>query len=81
PITETPAPAEAAAAQVFHAGTTRNAQGTLVTNGGRVLTVAATDATLEGALSKVYRRIEAIHFQGATFRRDIAHRELARRRK
>jgi phosphoribosylamine--glycine ligase len=57
--------------RVFHAGTRRDASGALVTAGGRVLGVVATDATLEGARRKAYANVERIHFEGAHYRRDI----------
>lgn len=66
-------------ALVFHAGTAlRTIDGTqvLVTAGGRVLTVAATGATLAEAREKAYRNAERVHFEGRHMRRDIALREL-----
>ncbi|MDR1977349.1 MAG: phosphoribosylamine--glycine ligase [Synergistaceae bacterium] len=63
---------------VFHAGTARNAQGELVTAGGRVLGVAARGKTLEEALARSYGRVESVEFEGRVFRRDIAHREMKR---
>ncbi|MDR1649397.1 MAG: phosphoribosylamine--glycine ligase [Synergistaceae bacterium] len=65
---------------VFHAGTARDAQGNLTTAGGRVLGVTARGKTLEEAIGRAYARVDSIDFQGRTFRRDIAYRELARRR-
>ena len=55
---------------VFHAGT-RAGDGTLVTSGGRVLTIAATGATMEAAREKVYRNVDRVRFEGAHYRRDI----------
>jgi phosphoribosylamine--glycine ligase len=57
--------------QVFHAGTKRREDGTIVTAGGRVLTVVATGATLAQAREKAYRNVERIRFQGVHYRRDI----------
>ena len=48
----------------------------VLTAGGRVLTVVACGASMAEAREKVYRNVERIHFQGAHFRRDIALREL-----
>jgi phosphoribosylamine--glycine ligase len=77
---DTSLPAEIARnSWVFHAGTAKGPQG-LVTAGGRVLSVTALGETLEEALARAYARADAIHFEGSTFRRDIAHRELARRK-
>lgn len=76
---KTPEP-DAAEAIVFHAGTAFDSSGALVSAGGRVITVAARGADLKQALARAYGRAETIEFQGRYFRRDIAHRELARRR-
>jgi phosphoribosylamine--glycine ligase len=56
--------------RIFHAGTQRRG-GALVTAGGRVLTIAATGATMEAAREKAYRNAERIRFEGAHYRRDI----------
>jgi phosphoribosylamine--glycine ligase len=56
---------------VFHAGTRRREDGTVVTAGGRVLGVTATGPTLEAARQKAYANVERIHFEGAHYRRDI----------
>lgn len=58
---------------VFHAGTAVKT-GQLVTNGGRVLNVTATGATLDEALDKAYSAIKLIHFEGMHYRTDIGHR-------
>ena len=63
--------AEAAGALVFHAGTAAR-DGRLVTNGGRVLNVTATGASIEDARARVYEACEAISFEGARYRTDIA---------
>jgi phosphoribosylamine---glycine ligase len=56
--------------KVFHAGTVRKGD-SVVTAGGRVLGVTASGASLENALSKVYRAIEKIRFEGMHYRTDI----------
>jgi phosphoribosylamine--glycine ligase len=56
--------------RVFHAGTQQRG-GALVTAGGRVLTIAATGATIDAAREKAYRNVERVRFEGAHFRRDI----------
>lgn len=58
---------------VFHAGTAVK-DGQLVTNGGRVLNVTATGATLDEALDKAYAAVKSIHFDGAHYRTDIGRR-------
>jgi phosphoribosylamine---glycine ligase len=66
------------ALHVFHAGTTRDADGVLRVAGGRVLAVTATGATVAEAARKSRDAAEAIRFEGKQFRRDIAWRETAR---
>jgi len=61
--------------QVFHAGTALQG-GTLVTAGGRVLSVAAHGETLQEAVARVYDAAARISFEGMHYRRDIAHRGL-----
>lgn len=56
---------------VFHAGTTLNEQGLVVTNGGRVLSVVATGADFETALSRAGQAADLIDFTGKWYRRDI----------
>ena len=57
---------------VFHAGTALREDGTVVTAGGRVLTVVALAPTLAEARAKAYRAVQHIHFSRAHYRRDIA---------
>ena len=63
--------------QVFHAGTALDDDGQTVTAGGRVLTVVAQAPTLAQARQQAYDNAARIHFQGCTYRTDIALRELA----
>jgi len=62
---------------VFHAGT-KAVDDKVVTNGGRVLGVVAKAADIKSAVAKAYEGVEKINFEGAYFRRDIAHRALER---
>jgi phosphoribosylamine--glycine ligase len=57
--------------QVFQAGTRRDADGRIVTSGGRVLTVCALGADRADAAARAYEAVEQIRFRGAQFRRDI----------
>jgi phosphoribosylamine--glycine ligase len=57
---------------LFHAGTTRRADGALVTAGGRVVGVTATAPDVHDARAAAYRAVEAIEFDGMHYRRDIA---------
>lgn len=59
---------------VFHAGTTSNPEGQILTNGGRVLAVTATAPTLKEAQALAYKGVDCVHFEGKTFRKDIAYR-------
>ncbi|NQU09791.1 phosphoribosylamine--glycine ligase [bacterium] len=61
---------------VFHAGTKRDDQGRVITDGGRVLGVTALGPTLAGAVERAYEATARIHFDGAHYRRDIAARVL-----
>jgi phosphoribosylamine--glycine ligase len=65
------ADAEAAGALVFHAGTALR-DGALVSAGGRVLAVTALGDGAEAARARAYTAVEAIRFDGAHYRRDIA---------
>ncbi|MCB0238710.1 MAG: phosphoribosylamine--glycine ligase [Anaerolineae bacterium] len=56
---------------VFHAGTTLAPDGRVLTDGGRVLAVTATDDTLPAALDRAYDAMGRIHFPGMHYRRDI----------
>ena len=58
---------------VFHAGTKREGDQVL-TNGGRVLNVTATGASLDEALNKAYAAVKLIHFEGMHYRTDIGRR-------
>ena len=58
-------------ALVFHAGT-KQADGGVVTNGGRVLTVVARAPTLTQARERAYANARRIRFEGAFMRTDIA---------
>jgi phosphoribosylamine--glycine ligase len=61
----------APAVQIFHAGTGRAEDGSLVTSGGRVLGVTATGATLDEALARCYESASHISWDGMHYRRDI----------
>ncbi len=62
--------------QVFHAGTKLTRDGTLVTDGGRVLGVCALADTLKEAQTKANAACDKIKFAGAQFRRDIGFRVM-----
>lgn len=56
---------------VFHAGTARDLDGTVVTAGGRVMAVNALGDTLQEALSRSYENAAKINFEGKNLREDI----------
>lgn len=60
---------------VFHAGT-KEEDGRYFTNGGRVLNVTALGSSLQEAREKAYKACDGIFFDGAYYRKDIAHRAL-----
>jgi phosphoribosylamine--glycine ligase len=61
---------------VFHAGTTRGADGTLRAAGGRVLNICARGADIREARDRAYAAIAQIDWPGGFYRTDIAHRAL-----
>jgi len=67
-----------ASSAVVHAGTTRDADGTIRTAGGRVLGVSGQAPTLQEAVELAYSVCDQIEFEGKYLRRDIGHRELNR---
>ena len=56
---------------VFHAGTRQREDGTIVTAGGRVLTVVGRGPTLDDARARAYVGAAAITFDGVRYRQDI----------
>lgn len=58
---------------IFHAGT-KSADGQVMTNGGRILSVVATAPSMESAAALSYQALEGISFEGLDYRRDIARR-------
>ena len=63
--------ASATGAQVLHAGTSADADGRIVTAGGRVLAVAARGPDVHTARQRAYAGADLIHFDGRQLRRDI----------
>ena len=57
---------------IFHMGT-KNDNGVLKTNGGRVMMCIATGKDIATARAKVYKEIENIHCDNLFYRKDIAH--------
>lgn len=63
--------AEVEGSVVFHAGTALDADGRLVTAGGRVIAVSSYGKDKDEALAKSMKGAEQIKFEGKYFRRDI----------
>ena len=55
---------------VFHAGT-KEEQGQVVTNGGRVMAISSYGLTKEEALNTSYKNAEKVNYQGKYYRKDI----------
>ena len=70
--------AEATGAQVFHAGTRLADDGSVRTDGGRVLCVCALGADVAEAQKRAYAGVEKISWRDAMYRRDIGHRAIGR---
>ena len=62
---------------VFHAGTKRDADGRVLTSGGRVLSVSSYGDSIADALARSYASIANIAFDHANFRRDIGRDLMA----
>jgi len=73
PIDGLDAAAEVEGAVVFHAGTAE-ADGRVVTSGGRVLSVTGLGATIGDARATAYDAASRIRFEGSSHRTDIAAR-------
>jgi phosphoribosylamine---glycine ligase len=60
----------------FHAGTTNDSMGRVVTSGGRVLALTARGRSFDAARDHVYEAVDLVTFQDREFRTDIAAREV-----
>ena len=76
-ITGLEAAAEDKNVVVFHAGT-KEADGKILTSGGRVLGVTAVDSSIKAARDRAYVAVEKIAFEKNFYRKDIAWRALKR---
>lgn len=61
----------------FHAGTKIDADGQLVTSGGRVIAVSSYGNSIADALAHSYASIDKINWDGAYYRRDIGRDLMA----
>ena len=62
--------AESLGALVFHAGT-KEADGQILTNGGRVMAVSSFGTQMEQALKQSYANVARLSFKDMSYRRDI----------
>ena len=62
--------------KVFHAGTKLDADGGVLTNGGRVLDVVALGESVADAKRKAYEAVAKIHWDGCWSRSDVADKEI-----
>lgn len=60
-------------ALVFFAGV-KEADGALVSSGGRVMTVVGSGPTFQAAIDRAYAAVSRIHFDGMQYRRDIGRK-------
>lgn len=63
-------------AHIYHAGTAKNSEGSFVSNGGRVLLVAAKGEDLASAQAKVYKELSHVEKDGLFWRTDIGYRAI-----
>jgi phosphoribosylamine--glycine ligase len=63
--------------KVFHAGTRRQGEN-VVTDGGRVLCVVGTGASVRAARAAAYAVVREVSWDGAFYRTDIGHRAVQR---
>jgi phosphoribosylamine--glycine ligase len=63
---------------IFHAGTKRGGDGTLLAAGGRVLNIVATGRDVAEAQARAYLAIDKIDWPGGFCRRDIGWRAIKR---
>ena len=66
--------------KVFHAGTSLDEAGSVVTNGGRVLCAVGLGTNVREAKSQAYELADVIHWSGMQYRRDIGYRAVERER-
>ena len=63
---------------VFHAGTSLNDTGGVVTAGGRVLGVTARGMDIRAAIARAYEASDLVYWEDAYFRKDIGAKALRR---
>ena len=56
---------------VFHSGTSKDKNGNIVSNGGRVLSITSVGANIQDCRQKAYGIVEAINWEHGFYRKDI----------
>ena len=56
---------------VFHSGTSKDRNGNIVSNGGRVLSITSVGANVQDCRQKAYGIVEAINWEQGFYRKDI----------
>ncbi len=64
--------------KVFHAGTSQDSEGRVVTSGGRVLCAVGLGTSVRAAQQQAYALAAAIDWEGVQYRKDIGYRAIAR---
>lgn len=64
--------------KIFHAGTTANREGQVLTSGGRVLAVLGAGTSTGQAIDRAYTRVQAIQWKDMHYRSDIGRKALGR---
>ena len=64
--------------KVFHAGTALNADGAIISHGGRVLCAVGLGDSVAAAQAQAYQVVDCLHFEGMQYRRDIAAKAIDR---
>ena len=59
--------------QIFDSGTSLSANGKLLTDGGRVLSIVCQDKDFDMVFERAYKNLKEIYFEGIYFRNDIGH--------
>jgi phosphoribosylamine--glycine ligase len=67
-------PAGSSDAYLLHAGTARDAEGALVSAGGRVLNAVGSGPDVAAARARAYELAGTVSLRGGWYRRDIAAR-------
>ncbi len=73
-----PSGAEVEGEKIFHAGTANNANGEVVTAGGRVLCATALGNSVSEAQQRAYALAKQVSWNGMFHRNDIGYRAIAR---